>query len=61
MGSSTLVNIIFLIIGILVGVGITWIVTPILGLDQELQIIAAVILAFFTFISLYFMKKGGGG
>lgn len=61
MGSNTLVNIIFLIVSIAVGVGVTWIVSPILKLDQEIQIIVAVVLSFFTFISLYFMKKGGGG
>ena len=61
MGSSTLVNIIFFIVALIVGVGITWIVSPILGFDQELQIIVAVVLSFFVFISLYFMKKGGGG
>jgi hypothetical protein len=65
MGSS-LTNIILLVISLVIGVGITFFSTNLLNeggllLDQQLQIIIAVVLTLFTYVALYFMAKGRGG
>ena len=59
---KTVVTIILLIAAIAIGVGITMLATPMIGgIDQQTQIIIAIVLSLFTFISLYFMSKGHGG
>jgi hypothetical protein len=60
--ASTLVNIILLIAAIIIGVGVTYLGTSLIqGIDQQTQIIIAIVLSLFSFISLYFMAKGHGG
>jgi hypothetical protein len=57
-----IVTIILLIAAIAIGIGITILATPLLGVDdQQTQIIIGVVLSVFVFISLYFMSKGHGG
>ena len=59
---KTVVTIILLIAAIAIGIGITMLATPMIGgIDQQTQIIIAVVLSLFTFVSLYFMSKGHGG
>lgn len=59
---STLVNILLLIVGIAIGVGITMLGTSLIGgIDEQMRIIIAIVLSLFSFISLYFMAKGHGG
>ena len=59
---KTIVTIILLVVAIAIGVGVTMLATPLLGgIDQQTQIIIAVVLSIFSFISLYFMSKGHGG
>lgn len=60
---KTVVVIILLIAAIAIGVGITMVATPLLGdlIDEQMQIIIAIVLSLFAFISLYFMSKSHGG
>ena len=59
---KTIVTLILLVVAIAIGVGVTMLATPLLGgIDQQTQIIIAVVLSIFSFISLYFMSKGHGG
>ena len=56
---KTIVTIILLIVAIGVGIGVTMLATPLLGgIDQQTQIVIAVVLSISSFISLYFMSKG---
>lgn len=59
---STLLNI-FLLIGSLgLGIGVTYFATSLIpDIDQQTQIIIAIVLTVFSFIALYFMSKGRGG
>lgn len=60
---STLLTIGLFIIAVAIGVGIAFFILPELltFLDQQTQIIIAIVLVLFTFISLYFMTKSQGG
>lgn len=59
---KTIVTIVLLIAAIIIGVGITMLATPMIGgIDQQTQIIIAIVLSLFSFISLYYMSKGHGG
>ncbi len=64
--ASTVVNFIVLVISLVLGIGITYFGTGLLNeagfnIDQQTQIIAAVIVSLFAFLALYFMAKGRGG
>ncbi len=57
----TLVKILLLVAAIVIGVGITILGTSLIkGIDQQTQIIIAIVLSLFSFVSLYFMAKGHG-
>ncbi|MEW6035431.1 MAG: hypothetical protein AB1529_02360 [Candidatus Micrarchaeota archaeon] len=62
---STLKNIILLVISLGIGAGVTFLGTsllePAVMLDQQTQIIIAVVLTLFAYMAFYFMTKGGGG
>jgi len=61
---STLKNIILLVISLLIGIGVTYMGTSLMEgtfpIDQQLQIIFAVILTIFAYTAFYFMTKGSG-
>ncbi len=61
---STLKNIVLLIISLLIGMGVTYMGTTLMEgsfpIDQQLQIIFAVILTIFAYTAFYFMTKGSG-
>jgi hypothetical protein len=61
---STLKNIILLVISLLIGMGVTYMGTTLMEdsfpLDQQLQIIIAVVLTIFAYTAFYFMTKGSG-
>lgn len=59
---STLLNIVFLVVAAIIGVGIGMFLAPDLlpFLDEQTSIIISIVLTMFTFISLYFMSKGKG-
>ncbi|MFN7991696.1 MAG: hypothetical protein U0R44_06070 [Candidatus Micrarchaeia archaeon] len=60
MGSSVL-TIAVLIIAIALGVGITWFAVPLIGgIDEQTEIIMAIVLSLFAFSALYFMTKSRG-
>ena len=63
MALGTPVKVLFLLVSLVIGIGISMFLLPDLlpFLDQETLIIIGVVLSFFSFISLYFMAKGGGG
>ena len=57
----TAVKILLLIAAIAIGAGITYLGTTLIqGIDQQTQIIIAIVLSLFSYISLYFMAKGHG-
>lgn len=60
---STAVKILFLIVALVIGVGLALYVLPDLVpfMSEEERIIAGVVLSLFSFMSFYFMAKGGGG
>lgn len=59
---KTIVTILLLIAAIIVGVAVAMLGTSLIGgIDQQTQIIIAIVLSLFTFVSLYFMSKGHGG
>jgi uncharacterized membrane protein YgaE (UPF0421/DUF939 family) len=55
---STLKNVIILVISLAIGIGITYFAS---SLDQQTQIIIAVVLTLFAYMAFYFMTKGGSG
>lgn len=58
----TAVKILLLVAAIAIGAGITYLGTTLIqGIDQQTQIIIAIVLSLFSYISLYFMAKGHGG
>ncbi len=64
--ASTVVNIILLVAALALGIGITYFGTGLLNesgfsIDQQTQIIAAVVVSLFAFLALYFMAKSRGG
>jgi hypothetical protein len=64
---STITNILLLAVSIVIGVGVAFFGTGLLNetgavlIDQQMQIIVAVVLSLFAFIALYFMAKSRGG
>jgi hypothetical protein len=59
---STIVNIVLLIVAAALGIGVTYFGTSLIGgIDQQTQIIVAVVLTLFAWVALYFMSKGRGG
>lgn len=60
MGSS-LGNFLLLIGALIIGVGITYFSSTLVKFDQQTQIIIAIVVSVFAFLSLYFMAKGRGG
>ncbi len=63
--ASTLKNVLLLAISLAIGIGVTLFSTSLLEetsfvLDQQLQIIIAVVLTLFAYIAFYFMTKGSG-
>ncbi len=61
---STLKNIVLLVISLVIGIGITYmgtsLIEPMYPLDQQIQIVIAVVLTLFTYVAFYFMTKGSG-
>lgn len=60
MGSS-LGNFLLLLVALAIGVGMTYFSSQLINLDQQTEIIIAVVVSVFAFIALYFMAKGRGG
>ncbi len=62
---STLKNIILLVVSLIIGIAVTFVGTDLMKdafpIDQQTQIIVAVVLTIFAYIAFYFMTKGGGG
>jgi len=59
---STLKNVVLLIVALIIGIGVTLFSTSLVpGIDQQLQIIIAIVLSLFAFMALYFMTKGQSG
>jgi hypothetical protein len=62
---STLKNVIILVISLAIGIGITYFASSLMAsefpLDQQTQIIIAVVLTLFAYMAFYFMTKGGSG
>jgi len=47
--------------GLIIGTGIAMLGTSLIpGIDQQMQIIIAIVLSIFAAMALYFMTKGGG-
>lgn len=61
MGSSAFGNFLLLVGSIVIGVGMTYFSSQLIKLDQQTQIIIAIVVSVFAFIALYFMAKGRGG
>lgn len=59
---STVTNILLLIVAAALGIGVTYFGTSLIGgIDEQTQIIIAVVLTLFAWVALYFMAKGRGG
>lgn len=64
---STLTNVLLLAGSLLIGISITYFASGLIGcskilcMDQQMQIILAVVLSIFSFMALYFMTKNRGG
>ncbi len=62
---STLKNVVLLVISLAIGIGITYFASGLMEsnypLDQQTQIIIAVVLTLFAYVAFYFMTKGGSG
>jgi len=59
--ASKFLGFLSIIMGIVVGVGITMLGTSLLkGIDEQTKIIIAIVLSFFAALSFYFMTKGQG-
>jgi len=59
---STLTNIIVLIVSLILGIGVTYFGTSLIpGIDEQTQIILAIVISLFAFVALYFMTKNRGG
>lgn len=54
-------SVIAIIPGLAVGIGATWLASPLVGIkDPQLQIVIAIVLSVFASMSFYFMTKGSG-
>ena len=65
MGSS-LTNVLLLVVALVIGIVVTYFGTGLLNqsgleIDQQTQIILAIVISLFAFVALYFMAKGRGG
>lgn len=64
MGSG-LKNVLLLVISLAIGIAVTYFGSSLLQdsypLDQQTQIIIAIVLSVFSYVAFYFMTKGGGG
>ena len=62
MAAGTAMKVLFLIVSLTIGIGISMFLIPDLlpFLDEQLRIIIGIVLTFFVYISLYFMSKGQG-
>ncbi len=65
MGSS-LTNVLLLVVSLAIGIAVTWFGTGLLNdtglaIDQQTQIILAIVISLFAFVAFYFMAKGRGG
>ena len=65
MGSS-LTNVLLLVVALAIGIAVTFFGTGLLNdsglaIDQQTQIILAVVISLFAFVAFYFMAKGRGG
>ncbi|HSB47581.1 MAG TPA: hypothetical protein VLD37_06215 [Candidatus Bilamarchaeum sp.] len=61
MGSAV-TNILLLVVAAVLGIGVTYFGTGLVGgIDEQTQIIIAVVLTLFAWVALYFMAKGRGG
>lgn len=59
---STLTNVLLVIGSLILGIGITYFGTSLLpDIDQQTQIIIAIVISVFAFLALYFMTKSRGG
>jgi len=59
MGSFA--NFLLLVGALAIGIGMTYFSSQLIKLDSQTQIIIAIVVSIFAFISLYFMAKGRGG
>jgi hypothetical protein len=58
---STLTNIVVLIVSLVLGIGVTYFGTSLIpGVDEQTQIILAIVISLFAFITFYFMAKSRG-
>lgn len=58
---AKLLAVVAVIAGLIVGIGITWLGTDLMGIyDQQLQIVIAIVLSIFAAMSFYFLTKGSG-
>ena len=60
--ASTAMKFIILVLSVAIGGGVTYFasgLTP--WIDDQMKIIIAIVLIFFTYISFYFMTKGSSG
>ena len=57
-------KIIILILSLAIGIGVTYfgtsLIEPMFNVDQNIQIIIAVMLTLFSYIAFYYMMKGSG-
>jgi len=60
--AGTGMKFLILILSVVIGGGVTYFASGLLPwMDDQMKIIIAVVLIFFTYISFYFMTKGSGG
>jgi NhaP-type Na+/H+ or K+/H+ antiporter len=59
--ASKFISFLAILLGIVVGVGITMLGTSLIkGIDEQTKIIIAIVLSLFAAVSFYFMTKGQG-
>ncbi|MEW6723074.1 MAG: hypothetical protein AB1324_07460 [Candidatus Micrarchaeota archaeon] len=59
-------QILLLVVSLIIGIGVTFFSTGLMNevgfiVDQQTQIIIAVVISLFAYVSFYFMSKGHGG
>jgi membrane protein insertase Oxa1/YidC/SpoIIIJ len=60
--AGTGMKVLILILSIVIGGGVTYFASSLSPwMDDQMKIIIAIVLIFFTYISFYFMTKGSGG
>jgi hypothetical protein len=58
---GTFTNVLVLIGALIIGIGVTYFGTSLVpGIDEQMQIVIAIVLSLFAFIALYFMTKSRG-